>query len=83
MDTTKTSCIVMIVIFFFCLLGCHSPADVDDTEPAPTEEPNQEPGEGPEEPPLVENWDLIEITRAEVGTAIMKNCSIWLRLPDL
>lgn len=36
------------------------------TEQGQVEKPEPE---SPEEPPLVENWDLIEITRAEVGNS--------------
>lgn len=65
----KAQC-MMVIAFIFCLMSCHSPADAKHWQS--TEEPTQETVEEPEEFPLSENWDLIEITRQP--TAMSEHC---------
>ena len=72
--------VALLLVFCSCEKQGEQEQGTQGTEQGQVEKPEPE---SPEEPPLVENWDLIENTRAEVGNRIMKNCSIWLHLPDL
>ena len=59
--------VALLVVFCSCeKQGEQEQGTEQGTEQGQGEKPEPE---SPEEPPLVENWDLIEITRAEVGNS--------------
>ena len=58
--------VALLLVFCSCEKQGEQEQGTQRTEQGQGEKPEPE---SPEEPPLVENWDLIEITRAEVGNS--------------
>ena len=58
--------VALLLVFCSCEKQGEQEQGTQGTEQGQVEKPEPE---SPEEPPLVENWDLIEITRAEVGNS--------------
>ena len=58
--------VALLLVFCSCEKQGEQEQGTQGKEQGQVEKPEPE---SPEEPPLVENWDLIEITRAEVGNS--------------